>query len=314
MKISRIAAATCALGLTATLSIATLPATAAPAAPHGPKNVIVMIGDGMGYTHVNASTLYTAGQAYKQVEGAEGSVTEVAGTPTFAFEKFPVQVDMTTYWAEGSYDPAKAWNDFDYVKISPNDSAAAGTAMATGVKTYNAGLGVDVDGNPVENISERAIAMGKSAGSISSVQYSHATPASYVVHNKSRNDYLGIAKAEVASDMTVIMGAGHPEYTDGGVKRDPRYSYIAKEDFDGLRNGVNGWKLVEEKAAFETLTTGDTPDRVFGIAQVHSTLQQSRPGASKVPYDVPFNSNVPSLETMTKGALNVLDNNPRSTP
>ena len=114
MKISRIAAATCALGLTATLSIATLPATAAPAAPHGPKNVIVMIGDGMGYTHVNASTLYTAGQAYKQVEGAEGSVTEVAGTPTFAFEKFPVQVDMTTYWAEGSYDPAKAWNDFDY--------------------------------------------------------------------------------------------------------------------------------------------------------------------------------------------------------
>ena len=40
-------------------------------------------------------------------------------------------------------------------------SPAAGTAMATGYKTYNAGIGVDAEGNPVENISERALALGK---------------------------------------------------------------------------------------------------------------------------------------------------------
>ncbi len=264
----------------------------------------------MGYTHMNNASLYENGVAYKQVSGTPGNVQEIQGTPSYTYQDFPVQVDMTTYWAEGSYDPMKAWTDFDYVKDNPTDSAAAGTAMATGVKTYNAGLGVDYDGNPVENISERAISMGKSAGSISSVQFSHATPASYVVHNESRNDYLGIASEEVASEMSVIMGAGHPFYNDNNERLDaPKYRYIAEEDYNALENGEHGWTLVDEKADFESLTTGETPDRVFGIAQVGSTLQQGRAGKSVEPYDVAFNEGVPSLETMTEGALNVLDNN-----
>ncbi len=100
-------------------------------------------------------------------------------------------------------------------------------------------------------------------------------------------------------------------YTDSNeLRATPNWtSNITEADFNALRGGVNGWNLVEEKADFEALTTGETPDRVFGIAQVNSTLQQSRGGKSVQPYDVPFNTGVPTLETMTKGALNVLDNN-----
>lgn len=308
MKIGRIAAGVCALGLTTTLALSSMPAVEAATA--APKNVIVLIGDGMGYSHITNATYYEHGTAYKRIAGSPGKVNEVVGRAGFNFERFPVQTDMTTYSVYGSYDPQKAWTDFDYVKANPTDSAAASTAMATGVKTYNAGLGVDKDQNPVENISERAIAMGKAAGSISSVQFSHATPAGYVVHHPNRNDYRGIANQEIYSDMTVVMGAGHPEFTDGGAKKAPSYSYISGEDFNGLREGVEGWTLVEEKSDFEALTSGETPERVFGIAQAASTLQQGRPGKSVQPFDVPFNANVPSLETMTKGALNVLDNDP----
>lgn len=286
-------------------------AQAVPAAPHGPKNVIVMIGDGMGYNQIAQAALYERGVSYKQVAGKPGAVKEITGTPAFSYEKFPVQLDMQTIWSEGSYDATKAWADFDYVKDDPTDSAAAGTAMATGHKTYNAGIGVDAAGNPVENISERALKLGKAAGSISSVQYSHATPASYVAHNKSRNDYIGIAKEEVASDMTVIMGAGHPYYTDNNTLREtPSFRYIGEDDFTALKDGKTGFDLVESKADFEALTKGDTPDRVFGIAQVATTLQQSRSGKSDKPFDTPFNQGVPTLETMTKAALNVLDNDP----
>ncbi len=310
MKLRQLLAATCTVGLIAGAAIVA-PASAVPAAPKGPKNVIVLIGDGMGYNHVNNASLYDFGTSYKQVAGAPGNVVELEGTASYAFQKFPTQVDMSTYWVEGSYDPDKAWTDFDYVKSNPTDSAAAGTAMATGVKTYNAGLGVDADGTPVENISERAISLGKSAGVVSSVNYWHATPASYVVHNVNRNNKLEISSQEIASDMTVIMGAGHPYYTDSNTKRStPDWrSNISQKDFEALGEGVNGWTLVEEKDDFQALTEGETPERVFGIAQVHSTLQQGRAGRSDAPGSVPFNAGVPSLETMTRGALNVLDNN-----
>lgn len=306
MNLSRITATVCAVGLAVGLSFSA-PSKAVLAALHGPKNVIVLIGDGMGYNQIASATLYEHGVAYKQVEGAAdaGADTELPGTASYAFQQFPVQVDMATFSYYGSYDPQLAWSDFDYVRANPTDSAAAATAMATGVKTYNTGIGVDIDGNPVENTSECAIALGKAAGSISSVQYSHATPASFVAHIASRNDYLGIAKQEVASQMTIIMGAGNPWFTDDGALRaTPSYEYISEADYIGLQHGVHNWDLVESGADFEALTTGDTPERVFGIAQVATTLQQARTTDE-------FNSNVPDLATMTKGALNVLDNDPQ---
>lgn len=274
------------------------------------KNVIVMISDGMGYNQLDAASLYQYGSTGKQL-----------------YEHFPFKYAMSTYSADGwGYDTNLAWAGFDYVKSHATDSAAAATAMSTGVKTYNAAIGLDADGNPVEHVLERAEELGKATGVVTSVQFSHATPAGFVAHNEHRNNYEQIAKEMILSSATdVIMGAGHPWFNnDSQPKEKPNtFKYVGGEavwsaldtdtvtigaDADG--DGINDpWTLIQSKSEFQNLANGKTPKRVIGVAQAYTTLQQSRSGDDKAdPYAVALNENVPTLEEMTKGALNVLDN------
>jgi alkaline phosphatase len=85
-----------------------------------------MISDGLGYNHVEATSFYTWGQADQQV-----------------YCGFPVHYGLSTYAAGGAYDPEQAWRGFGYVRQGATDSAAAATAMSTGVKTYAGAVGVD---------------------------------------------------------------------------------------------------------------------------------------------------------------------------
>lgn len=328
-----------------------VPATAgpAPATQDGPKNIIVMIGDGMGYSHVDLASLYLSGRAANEVavDAETGEVDHVSGKGDLVFESFPIQVGMST-WSlgdlkngalplQGAYDPLAAWTNFGYFsngdidgdgdtdQDKATDSAAAGTAMASGRKTWDAAIGmvpvvaddgVTVTGyEDVELVTERAIAVGKAAGVVSSVEFSHATPAAYSAHEASRNGYTAIANDQVTSDLTVVMGTGHPWFTDAGTARTtPSWKYISEADYTALSAGADGWTLVEETADFEDLATADdTPDRVFGIPQVYATLQQSRPsayddGQYSEPFSDPLTAGLPDLATMTAGAINVLDN------
>ena len=69
--------------------------------------------------------------------------------------------------------------------------------------------------------------------------------------------------------------------------------------------------LVEERVAFQSLANGQTPKRVVGTARVYQTLQQGRSGdVNADPYTVPLIETVPTLEEMTKAALNILDDDP----
>ena len=90
----------------------------------------------------------------------------------------------------------------------------------------------------------------------------------------------------------------------------------AGADGDGV---ADPWTLIQSRHAFQDLMTGSTPKRVIGVAKVASTLQQSRGGASgygseeiqaHAPYETPLTESVPTLEEMTRAALNVLDNDP----
>lgn len=280
------------------------------------KNVIVMISDGMGYNQVAATDYYTYGRSGSQI-----------------YEKFPTILGMSTYSLEnqgtaaddGSYDPLKAWNDFYYPMQKSTDSAAAGTAMSTGTKTYDAAIGVDDEELDLSHMTEEFEAQGKSTGVISSVEFSHATPASFVAHNASRNNYSDIANEMIRDSATdVIMGAGNPLFDDNGnVKTTGSYKYVGGADtWNQLVNGTleaadadgdgesDPWTLIQTKAEFEALQTGETPDRLIGVPQVYTTLQQARGGDQKADaYEVDFNDNVPSLDIMAKGALNVLDHN-----
>ena len=293
------------LRLTA-LTIAALVALIGAAQAQRPKHVIVMISDGCGYDHVQAASLYQFGHARG-----------------WSYQQFPVRVGMAHFSNGGSYDPTLAWADFGYVKKGATDSAAAATAMACGVKTYDGAIGVGPDKQRLRNVLERAESRGLATGVVTSVPFSHATPAGFLVHNKGRGNYCEIALSMLRSRADVIMGAGHPLYDDSGKLREaPKYTYIAQREWDQLAAGTlasdaNGdttpeaWKLIQTKAEFEALAQGDTPVRVAGIAQVGSTLQSGRAGDTKADaFAVPLNDGVPNLSQMTLAAFNVLDNDP----
>ena len=291
----------------------------AAAGPKKPvaKNIIVMIADGRGFRHVQAASYYQYGQDAMQI-----------------YNEFPFRFAMSTYMAYYAgdpcygqgYDPASAWSSFDYVEECYTDSAAAATVMSTGVKTYYGAIGVDLDQNPVSHALEVAEGNGMSTGVVTSVEWTHATPAGFVAHNVSRSNYEEIGQEMIYdSAVDVIMGAGHPWYDHNGQpKVNPNtFKYVGGETtWDDLVAGTAGgdadgdgfddpWVLIQTRAEFQALMSGPTPNRVVGTAQVYQTLQQSRRGNPNAdPYAVPFIDTVPTLEEMTKAALNILDDDP----
>ncbi len=129
------------------------------------KNVIFLIGDGMGVSYTSAYRYLKDDPSTKVVEQTE-------------FDKYLVGQQKT--YPE---DPAQ----------NVTDSAAAATAMSAGIKTYNAAIGVDNDGSSVKTVLEAAKEKGKSTGLVATSEITHATPASYGAHDVSRKNMNAIA-------------------------------------------------------------------------------------------------------------------------
>lgn len=294
-----------------------------------PKNIILFISDGWAEAQIQATNYYMYG---------ENGVN--------SYENFPVQTWMSTYigrYNTGSmgdfntgYNSYMAWNDFDYNKTGygnvTNDykyplvtgSAAAATTMSTGEKTYWRSIGKAMSDDPTmvvddnedtENlvhITQNAQALGKATGVVTSVQLSHATPAGFAVHEYDRGNYSEIGRKMVyESNLDVIMGCGHPKFDNDGLASDNSYKYVGGEDtYNALVAGNTDYTYITDKADFKALTSGNTPKKVFGLAKAYSTLQNNRSGNQTEPFQDPLNPSVPSLECMTKAAVNVLDNNP----
>jgi alkaline phosphatase len=310
------------------------------------KNVIIMIADGSGQNTWLATSMFQ-GKVGKQVYDQPGWVRLSCATyplnlshvPTGNHEQNPLLV----------YDPAKAWNakplqdspnafvGYEFLLSTCTDSAAAATALASGEKTFNNAINWTNENRPMRGrtIAEIAKKCGKSVGVITSVPWSHATPAGLGgAHNVSRNNYPEIAQEMLASDwLDVIMGAGNPDFDNSGrpifdgKKKD--YKYVGGEKtWEALRHHKLGWTPVETKAEFEALTSGPTPLKVVGTVQVAETLQEKRDAGnvavaydkiaadptavrlSRLPFTAPMNANVPSLATMSQAAINCLDDNP----
>jgi alkaline phosphatase len=286
-----------------------------------PKNVIVLISDGAGYNQFDAARLYETGESYQQVDvdPATGAVEHVPGTASQVYDDFPVQLAQSHYSANGraAYTPEDAWGDFSWVATGATDSAAAGTALGTGVKTNNGVLGQRPDGERLLTVGEQALAVGKKLGLVTSVTFNHATPAGFIAHNSDRNDYHGLATEMIDSGADVLIGAGHPNYTDSGASRTSFYgsgSWISQADFDRVSGGQTPFSYVESKAQFEDVAAGENvPDKLFGLARVATTFQYERGNpdlpASKnsAPFTDAPNTDVPSLATASQAALNVLD-------
>ena len=284
------------------------------------KNIIVLIGDGCGFNHLQSTAYY---------RGERSGLSVFKGK----FKKFAV----STYSEGGKYDPEATWKDFQFCKTGATDSAAAATALATGSKTKNGMIGMDPAEKPLENVVECAEKVKKSSGVITTVPISHATPAGFCAHQTSRGSYEMIAQEMLRqSTLEVIMGAGNPLFDDNGQqkaagqspeKTKESYQYVGGVDLwnqlvaGAVANDCDGdgqpdpWKLIQSRSEFQALGEGNTPKRVLGVAQVASTLQQKRTSvvndpAKEVVGQTPLTTTVPTLAEMTRAALNVLDNNP----
>ncbi|MEM9765228.1 MAG: alkaline phosphatase, partial [Pseudomonadota bacterium] len=303
-----------------------------------------MISDGAGFNGWLAADYYQglAGQQSYQTARPDGTTPVVFGMAhdsiTFIdADGDPLPSGFDPASAAGAvmmgYDPRTRWqalengftNDFvvvpgdeDLEYTSYTDSAAAGTAMHSGRATSNGRLNLDWSGEvEFETIAEIAMAQGKAAGAVSSVQLTHATPASVIANNVSRNNYVEIANQMLGSDLTVMMGAGHPFYDQSGNAVEPEedrpFRFLGgRETVAQLtsESGMNGLTFIDAVADFEALAAGDNlPERVVGIARSNGTLQANREGLPEgdTLSGMAFNPDVPNLATMSLAALNVLN-------
>ena len=242
------------------------------------KNVIIFIGDGMGTSHRDLIRYATVG-AERQL----------------AMDSMPVAGRSET----SPRDP----------EAFVTDSAAGGTAIATGVKTFNGAAGVDVDENPVQSVLERATRAGKATGLVTDSQVTDATPASFGAHIADRDKQSEIARQYIEeSKPDVILGGGedywYPEGDPGAYPDEPQIDPEEKSvgtEGDLIKKAQDeGYQYVTNAA---DLRTANGP-RLLGLFANEEMFQQAPEGEGAA-YDP-----VVSLPEMTQKAIDILSQNP----
>ncbi|WP_369373772.1 alkaline phosphatase [Promicromonospora sp. Populi] len=215
------AAAAVALAVVAGSVVTTAAATAQPDSNRA-KNVIYLVGDGMGRNHVDAARI--------RYYGADGRL---------AMETLPVVGQVTTYAIQkNSGQPGED----DFVPEYVTDSASSATAWASGVKSYNAALGVDGKGEVVPTLMELAKDAGYRTGNVSTAEITDATPASQASHVIARGCQGPDYSAAACQDLAIT---GEPLPTDD-VRVTPVADQMAR---NGTADVVLGGGLARFDAA-----------------------------------------------------------------
>lgn len=151
-----------------------------------PKNIIMVVADGMGTSYTTGYRYFNDDRATKNIEPS-------------IFDQYLVGM-ISTYPDSTS----------GYV----TDSAAAATTLASGVKTYNGAIGVDIKKQPLTSVLTVAKQQGKKTGVVVTSRINHATPAAYLTHNSSRENYLEIADSYVENEYKadVYFGGGRADF------------------------------------------------------------------------------------------------------
>ena len=211
------------------------------------KNIIFMIGDGMGLT-----------QTYSAMLRSERPL---------AFERAQYIGLSKTYSANNRV----------------TDSAASGTAMATGHKTYNGAIGVDTDKKPVENIAERARKKGLATGIVVTKDITDATPAAFMSHQPSRKMAEEIASYIASSVVDLFIGGGRNRFEQrkDGIDLTDRLrkqGYEIAYTLDEVKN-VNSGKLAGLLAPghMKKMTEGRGDYLPEATAQALSILKNNSP-------------------------------------
>ncbi|ORM57537.1 alkaline phosphatase [Pantoea rodasii] len=271
------------------------------------KNVILLIGDGMGDSEITA--------ARNQAMGAGGFFPGLDALP------------LTGQYTHYSLD--KKTHKPNYV----TDSAASATAWATGTKSYNGAIGVDVNGKDQVTILELAKAAGKATGNVSTAELQDATPAALMAHVTSRKCYGPEKTSELCPANALEQGGKgsiseqmlktRPDVTLGGGGKS--FSESAKAgEYQGktLRDQAQalGFQLVDNLAGMNAIQQADQSKPVLGLfSDGNMPVRWQGPKASyhgnidkpvvtcEVNKERP--ASVPTLAQMTKKALDLLSTN-----
>lgn len=316
----------------------------APAAAQEVKHIILFIGDGMQMETEIATSRYLFGH------------DEKLSFHKLPFQGVASTWDVTTYdkWATAygkpkynpaaitpivGYDPIRGGRlpypmqtDIDDAYFIPpdgskpraTDSASAATAWATGYKTDDGNLAWLPGDPPNGQLSTIAEILrqtkGFAIGVVSTVPFTHATPAAHVSHNKSRNNYHAIAE-EILTGVRpeVVIGGGHPAWAWNSAKGDG--IYMSNALYQRFRNGEfrNEYVFVERtekeggralvEAAAEAAAQGKKLFGLFGGpgGNFESPVPVDAPGSPKV---LRYTHENPLLEHTVEAALTLLGEDP----
>jgi len=268
----------------------------------GAKNVIMLLGDGMGASEITVARNYE--------KGAGGFFT--------GLDAFPLTGQYTTYALGKDGKP-------NYV----TDSAASGTAWSTGTKTYNGALGIDIKGNPQKTILELAKDQGFATGDITTSEIQDATPAALFSHITERDCY---GPEETAKDCTkealengglgsvteqlltvrpdITMGGGAETFAqtaNGGEYKGKTLEVQAKE---------RGFQIVRTASELDGIGKADQDAPLIGLfADGNMPVSWTGPDAVRQGYLQPAakctdnpqrGAEVPELAAMTKKTIDML--------
>jgi len=204
-----------------------------------PANIILLIGDGMGVGHVTAAKIELETLHMERLT-AGGLIT------TFASNRLVT------------------------------DSAASGTAFATGHKSYNGAISVSPDHEPLKTVLEYAEERGMATGLVVTCSITHATPAVFAAHVDSRQKDKEIARQIVSSGVDVLFGGGWsfflPNTEPGGTRTDDLNLLDELRERMPVALSVDGFHgLTDTDAAAALLYPGHPPtvaDREPSLAEM----------------------------------------------
>jgi alkaline phosphatase len=230
------------------------------------KNIILLIGDGMATAQIETADAYLGAQKGIMLEH-------------LCFESFPYQ-GLTTTYANDRFI---------------TDSAAAGTAIATGHKTYCGAISVNEEHKSLKTILEYAQDKGKATGIITTTRVTHATPAVFLSHNKDRDAENEIALDESTSNVDFLAGGGYRNFI--GQNNTSNLKSKRTDNLDLIENmkkaGYTAFISEDQTAAFNNYVPkkGEKIVGLFGSSHLDYAIDQA---------------NQPTLAQMTSKGLELL--------
>ncbi len=252
------------------------------------KYIFYFIGDGMAASQVQLAEAALTSASFRENYAAQ---TNAQSAPESLFIKSLSTTGLATSSAANRYI---------------TDSAAAGTALATGSKTDVGVISQDVDGNTLKTIAEQAKERGLRVGIVSSVSIDHATPACFYAHSASRSNYAEISDQMLTSGFD-YFGGGSPRWDKRAAAEEcdkatafASYKAVAEQ---------NGYTYLTTKAEFESAGSGS--GKVIATLDMLANEQYSGDG-SAMPYTIDLSKqssddNRITLAQFTQKGIEVLD-------